>query len=932
MTSDRHILYKLKPALANQNVADAVDVEVDASGFDGNLTTGTNNVQVLAQAVDDLTIAAMGTLPAASVTVDSTNLSGVLDGAATAQVAFDRLDATGIGSPIFAFTGSYSAETSNIGEWFNDRALSRLRGIGSGSGTGNGVFTFDLPGTTDLNTVFDQLVADGLPEVFRIVIEYTGGEASAGLFQNRLTVRPRTSPNPQIGGTTSVNVRRGQSITLEITRTSGTISNYVFVAVGLVSAVSGQTLDDIELQNPQNFQWDASANGTLPTVVLKGYAYRVVNAPADGSGRFGEVMQDGDWVVWEGDTFTSWDAEPHQWFVIAAHDVRRVTALEADFLSGFIESPLSDRNSVIRGADYAASAGEIRFQIYATQGDYTPADLNTNGDIDVYTDPSSQTGFLGIRLSGQFSTLESVLPTLYVYAEDGSGNFTRLLNLHDDFAFQGDFGSESDYLSNETIDYTANDSLRIYVTTRGERYRNPELDVTEDNLTADVQTKLNRTDPDGTDDRARLASLETKMNALFPLTPDVTDLVGWGEIYNTENTTSTVTITDGYSLIADYRGAGTRYESAGVTYSDAGTNVVTYTGLGNDLFRGFGFKVSAPADQVLMWIVDGATRIPFIDMVDTAGTGTFRVNNYTPETTEDRAVTNLANLETLSGQTTLRAATADTSTFTASDYPANATQTSRSAQIGLDVLINGADTQAEHLQALDIPDDLSAQATRNVDVSIWLGPLYNGRTVNFTISYTARVSGSDLLIDIQLVSAPSDITIRTKDAYTFLNYTAPATVARVDNFETLTDLGGNYEFTGETELLLTFHPFENLNITNVVPVAITGGTVSQLNDRDVPFDAEQHFGSVEIPDQTALSGFEFRTFAPQHYLLHSDLAHLITRRATQWCYGLAELRAVTEHAVTQDVDFTQGIVLISPNSTRYRVTVDNAGMLVTTAL
>lgn len=931
MSNERHLLYKIKPALANQNIADAVDVEVNASGFDGNLTTGATDVQTLAQEVDDLTLSAMGTLPAASVTVSDTNLSGVIQGSANAQTALERLDATGIGSAIFSFTGSYSAGTSNISEWFGNRALSRLRGTGSGSGSGNGVFTFTLPGSTDLNTVFDQLVTEGLPEVFRIVIEYTGGTASAGLFQNRLTIQPQASPNPQIGGTTTVNVRRGQSVTLEITRTGSTISNYVFVAVGLVSAVSGQTLDDIELQNPRNFQWDASANGTLPTVVLKGYAYRVVNAPADGSGRFGEVMQDGDWVVWEGDTFTSWSAEPHQWFVIAAHDVRRISALENNFLSEVqVTTPVSDRNGVVRGANFTDTNGNINIKAYATQGDYSAADLNTSGDVTERTITPAQTAFLGIRLNGNFTTLESTLPTLYVYAEDSGGDFRILGNMHDDFAFQGDFGSESDYLSNNAFNFANNDVVRVFVTTRVDRYNVPGLDISEENLTADVQAKLNRTDGGSTDERARLQALESKVDALFPLTPDVTDLTGWGDIYNTENSTSTVTITDGYSLIADYRGDGTRFESAGVTYDATGTNVVRYTGLGDNLFRTFGFKVNAPADQVLMWIVNGSELIPYIDMTEDSGTGTYRVNHYTAATTEDQRITNESHLiSTISGQSTLRAGSTDTATFTVTPYPASARQTSRTIQIGLDVLVNGSDTQGEHLQALDIPDDNTAQESRTFDADIFLGPVHNNRTVNVTMSYAARVSGGDLIVDVQLITAPSDVTISIRDVFTFLNYTAAVTVARVDDFQVLNDGAGNYEFTGANEIIITLHPFEDLNLLNVVPVAINAsGTIDQLNDVDTPIPAN-HFGSVEIPDTVALSNFEFRTFAPEHFLTHSNLADLLADRTTQWCYGLALLRAVTEHAVTDAVDFTSGIVLISPNSTRYLVTVDNNGTLKT---
>lgn len=855
---------------------------------------------------------------------DSTDQTGVLNGANDVQSALNRLDGTGVGAPIFRFTGSYTAQNSNISEWFGGRQLTRLRCTDNG---GLSPVVFTLPGSTALGTAFDQLVTAGLPEVIRFVIEYIGPSTTF------LNIVPRPSSTPVIMDRSNIRVNSGIAATVEVTRENGTISDYIFTSIGGIAQPGSGDFDSIKLINPATATWDASDTANLPSSnVVKGNAYQIRNVPSGSGEVLDEFMQDEDYAVWNAETFTSWSATPHQWFVLSAHDVRRISALEDNFLSTVVESPESDRNTVVRGTNYADSAGEIRIKLYTQQSDYSASDLNTTGDIDEFTDASDADAYVAIRLTGTHSTLESVLPTLYLYSEDSSGNFTRLLNLHDDFAFQGDFASESDYLSNNIINYTANDTLRIYVGTIVDRYNSPELDISEQNLTADVQAKLNRSDPSGSNDQARLASLETKMNALYPLTPDVTDLTGWADIYNTENATQSVNITTGYSLIADYRGASTRYESAGVTYDDTGTNVVTYTGLGDNYLRGFGFKVDSPADQVLMWIVDGSDRIPFVDMVDTAGTGTFRINNYTPATTEDRSVVGEAGLPlTASGasQTTLRAATADTATYTMRNYPTNATSTSRTMQLGIDVLLNGSDTEAEHLQSIDIPDTNISQSPQNFDASIYLGPLHNNRTVNVTMSYETRVSGSDMLVDVKLVSAPSDVTIRLNNVFTILNYTAPATIARVDNFVTLGDGAGDYEFTGETELLLTFHPFEDLGITNVVPVAVTGGTTDQLNDVNAPFDAEQHFGSVEIPDQTALSGFEFRTFAPEHYLTHSDLAHLLSRRTTQWCYALAELRNATEHAVTEEVDFTQGIVLISPNSTRYKLTVDNNGTLKT---
>ena len=597
------------------------------------------------------------------------------------------------------------------------------------------------------------------------------------------------------------------------------------------------------------------------------------------------------------------------------------------FLNTFSETPESDRNTVVRGANYADTAGEIRMKIYTQRSDYSAADLNTTGDIDEYTDGSDANGYIAIRLTGNFSELESILPTLYVYAENSSGNFSRIANLHDDFGFQGDFGSESDYLANDTINYNANDTLRIYVGALEERYNSPDLDVSESNLTDAVQAKLNRTDGGGTNDEARIVTLESKVAALYPLTSYVDDLDHWGDIYNPALAAGTVDITDGYSLIADYRGDSTRYESSGVTYDNTGTNVVTYTGLGDNLFRTFGFKVNAPADQVLLWIVDGTDRIPYIDMT---AAGNYRVNNYVAATTEDQTVRDqLHTITSTTGQTTLRPGTTDTTTFTITPFPAAARQKSRVLNVNIDIHVNGNDTFAGHLELINLPAENTAQDQQTFTRDIPLGPIHGNRVVRITMGYVLRVSGNDLIMDLQLISAPSDVTVVLDSLIVELNYTAPATTPRVDNFSILQDENGDYTFTGDNEIVITLHPFENLNLINVVPVAVnSSGTFDQLNDANTPIPAH-HFGSVEIPDQTALSGFEFRTFAPEHYLSHSDLQTLLGRRTTQWCYGLALLRAITENAVTEEVDFTQGIIIPSPNGTRYKITVADDGTLKT---
>ena len=429
-----------------------------------------------------------GLVDAVNVDNDSTNQTGVVSGSANLQVALNRLDGTGVGAAIFRFTGSYAAQSSNMSEWFGNRQVVRMRCTDN---AGQLPVTFTLAGTTALNTAFDALVASGLPEVLRLIIEYTGPSTTF------VRVIPRSSPSPQIQGVSSVIVRSGSFVTMEITRQSGTLSSYIHADGGAIGDTTGGTLDALKLISPSTAVWDASTNGSLPTTgVVKGNAYNVVNAPADGSGRFGEVMQTDDWVVWDGDTFTSWSAEPHLWFVLPAHDVRRISALEQDFLTDVrVTTPVTDRNTVIRGANYADTAGEIRLKVYPTVGDYSAADLNTTGDIDEYTDPTTQTGILAVRLTGELSTLATVLPTLYVYSEDSGGNFTRLFNLDRDFSYQGDFSGESDYTSDTNFTYEANTTLRIYVGAVEDRYNIDSLDVDRDNLTGDVQRQLDTNHP-----------------------------------------------------------------------------------------------------------------------------------------------------------------------------------------------------------------------------------------------------------------------------------------------------------------------------------------------------------------------------------------------------------------------------------------------------
>lgn len=836
---------------------------------------------------------------------------GVLNGVNNPEIALQRIDGTGIGAAIFRFTGAYSAQASNINEWFGGKQLVRMRCIDSGTGPAvSGAVPFDLPGATALNTAFDLLVSAGLPEQITFIVEYTGPA------DDFLSIRARSAPSPQIAGTTTIIVRSGVAATIEITRNSGTISNYVFRAIGGIGGDGSISADSIKLINPTIAVWDASENGPLPSInVAKGNAYKVVNAPADGSGRFGEVMENDDWVVWQGEIFTSWSASPPQWFVLPAHEVRRITALEREFLTDVELSPISERNTVVRGENYADQAGEIRMKIYSTESDYDPADLNTTGDIDEYSNLANISGRLGIRLTGTQSSLTDVLPNLYVYVVDGP-SFTPILNLSRDFSFRGNFGQESDYLSDVAINYGTGSFLRIYVGETIDRYSAPNLDIAENNLSDAVQAKLNRADPSGNIDEQRLQTVESKVSALFPLTPDVDSLVDIAEVFIPESPIETVVETPGYSLMADYRGDADRYESTGVTYDNSGVDVVTYSGLSANLHRAFGFKVAAPANQILLWLVDGADRIPFMDIT---AAGRIRINSYTAATVAGQRVENqLTFLSRTSGDEFVTTAAGSLSTFTINAYPSGATNRSRSLQVAANVAVNGVDTQAETFFDIGLPAENTAQPLQTTDVSINLGPLHGNRNVNITVGYTIRVSGQNLLIDFNLVSAPADVSIKFDQVASSLSYTAPATITRTDNFLEFADGLGPHSFSGAAEIIISFQPRTLDNTLAVVGGILSNGAITLFNDINTPVPANE-FDSVEIPDT-----IEFRTMLPDHFFIHSDYNSILPRAAQKWAYGFARLDEKSELRVNGELDFTSFVMVGSPNGTRVRVTMDDS--------
>lgn len=418
---------------------------------------------------------------------------------------------------------------------------------------------------------------------------------------------------------------------------------------------------------------------------------------------------------------------------------------------------------------------------------------------------------------------------------------------------------------------------------------------------------------------ADISSLETKVNNLFPLTPDVGILNDWSDIYDPIHGAATVDILDGYSRIADYRSDTDRYESAGVIYA-TGTNVITYTGLTNDLHRSFGFKVTAASDKILMWIVDGSTNIPLVDIT---AAGNIRVNNYTPEEIVDQLVSNQVHFLTRTGGTQIvTTAPGSFARFQIPNFPSGSTQRSRNLEIEVNVYVNGVDTLAGRGVNVEIPVANIAQAKQTIDDNVYLGPLYGNRTVNLTIGYEFVVDGANLVVDLTLESAPSDVTVDFEPSTAaYLTYTAQSVTARVDNFLNLNDGAGDYTFTGEQEFILSMRPVigisgEQTGYLEVVPAAVgADGDIDQLNDTDIRIPTPI-WDEIVVADD-----IEFRTFEADHYFRHSEVAGLLRQRGQKWAYGIARLQTANAgHSITEPVDLATGSTLngvpISTNGSR----------------
>lgn len=482
---NRHILYKIKPALANNQIADAIDVEVA-----------------------------------------NTQMTGSLADSGTAQEALRRIDNTGLGAPEREVNGSffctYSEGSENTNTWYGGRQNVNIRV----NPTANGQYTFRMPSSSDMTSLFDDLSNRNLGENYTLTITYTGGNTGF-VNRNRLNITNASVSNGFPQGTFPTVLAQGQSATFRLTRVGGVTRSWE--RVSFQQAVNpAPTLGEVVLQN---LGWNNTDGSLLPSgsMVLKGYAFPVVGSVQnDGKLRQGlidagvsdRLIYNGDYVVWTADSFTSW-ANGDDWFVLPRNqlesisreesnflaqtseidnrvDIGSVSAMTADALVWLSENPLveapflnpsADTNNPRSGNDYPYIGGRE----------------NRNGQLMFQSSSNRFNNYLTIGITPNFisSHPES---TIDIVVRDVDGNEVERLNLDSDFTFV-----DNDTFTNSTVrhyqrstsfNYSFLETIDIVLTQVQDHYRiNPNtVDVTsnvsnlaENQLSPDVREKLNKT-------------------------------------------------------------------------------------------------------------------------------------------------------------------------------------------------------------------------------------------------------------------------------------------------------------------------------------------------------------------------------------------------------------------------------------------------------
>lgn len=434
--ADRHILYKLQPAIDGQRIADAGDVEVS-----------------------------------------DTDLTGVITNSGDVQEALKRIDNTGLGAQVREFTGSffanYSAGSDNTNTWYGGRQTVSLRG----EAASNGQYTFRMPDFDDVTAMFDDLAARGVGEVYTLTIEYAGG-TTGFVNRNRLTITNASVSNGFVAGTFPTVLAQGQSATFRISRVGGTTGSWERLA--FVQAVDPvPTLGEVVLQSTG---WNNADNSFLPSgsSVIQGYAFPVLGSnPNDGTLRQGlldagvtdRLIYDGDYVIWTAASFTSWtNNNGADWFVLPRNQLQSMSREESNFLSQVTE--IDNRVDVgpvsVMTNDALVWLSENPF---ATAPFLTPSTDTNNprsGDDYAYIGGRENRDFMNRFQFGQnrfnsYLTL-GVTPnfitahpesTIDIVIRDIDNQEIARFNLEDDFTFRND----GDFTNSTVRHYTRNTSF-----------------------------------------------------------------------------------------------------------------------------------------------------------------------------------------------------------------------------------------------------------------------------------------------------------------------------------------------------------------------------------------------------------------------------------------------------------------------------------------
>ena len=520
-------------------VGDEIEVEIRADNI--SLLWNSSNFPMISAMVqrgefrDIAYLSDMGSgweLEAANVSVDDTNLTGIITWSGNVQEALKRIDNTWLWATPRTFTGSFRAsywEFWNQDTWYGWRQTVEVIGARIQP---NGRYTFELPDTTELNSMFDDLASRGLGEIFTITIGYLWGSSSS-ITRNSMTVVAPSISALFNRNEIPVTFAQWAQVTFRIERVGGNIGTWSRVWNVQQATDPVATVWEVVLRSTV---WNNQNGSFLPPAssVLQGYAFPVRGStPNDGTLRQGlldagvsdRVIYDGDYVIWSAPTFTSW-SNWDDWFVLSRNDLQRMTREQSNFLAQTTE--IDNRVEMwpinALGAEWVVwisenPLAEAPFINPSTDtnnprtwDDYRYIGWRENRDFTGLNFQFGQNRFnsyLTVGITPSFATSHQE-SDIFINIRDENRNLVTQLNLADDFTFVDDAtftnSTYRHYQRNTTVNYPFLATIEVVLTQVQEHFR---LDantvdvteniadgwVTEQKLSSQVQDKLNRALP-----------------------------------------------------------------------------------------------------------------------------------------------------------------------------------------------------------------------------------------------------------------------------------------------------------------------------------------------------------------------------------------------------------------------------------------------------